>query len=107
MVKKTSKLSAREVAEKAKPNWRVVPAPPAGTDAAEPPAKADATTPEVDFLLDKYFGRAKADSISKKKAPPAPKESHMVVMEPRTGVDARPGRKVMLVENGEVTGEQG
>ena len=106
MIKKTAKLNAMEVAEKAKPNWRAVAASPTGGDAADlSAAKADATAPEVDFLLEKYFGAAKANSASGNKA--ALKDSKMVVMEPKNAVDSRPGRKVMLVENGEVTGEQG
>ena len=106
MPRKAAKLSATEVAEKAKPHWRAVSAPPAGADAAGLyGAKPDATTPEVDFLLEKYFGVAKRDSAVGKKA--VPKESKMVTMEPKNAADSRPGRKVVLVENGEVTGEQG
>lgn len=35
------------------------------------------------------------------------KKSKMVVMEPKNAVDARQGRKTVLVEDGKVIGEQG
>ena len=109
MAKKPSKsMSAEQVAQKAKPNWKPVPA-----EAADPAsdryrkAEPDAQTPELDALYRKYFGAQAEDARRARKAAP-PKQSKLVMMEPKNASDARRvGRKVVLVEDGEVIGEQG
>ena len=87
------------VAERARPNWKVVPAAQPITERVQ----ADASTPELNVALSKYFG---ANAI-RAAVPPVAAESDLVVMEPVNNAATRLGRKVVLVQNGEITGEQG
>ncbi|MGO9770520.1 MAG: hypothetical protein ACLPSW_13385 [Roseiarcus sp.] len=108
MEKRNNKLTATQVAEKAKPNWRAVTRPAADADAGSSPIRPDATSPELDSLMTKYFGASKPRPRAAARTLESPaKESELVVMEPKVAADVRPGRKVLLVEDGKVVGEQG
>ncbi len=109
MAQKTTTSTAEQVAQKAKPNWKPVPAN-TGQDGNDIlPSAADAQTPELEALHRKYFGastEALTSAVRAVKSKPV-KKSKMVVMEPKNAVDARQGRKTVLVEDGKVIGEQG
>jgi hypothetical protein len=109
MAKKTARsLSAEQVAQKAKPNWKAVAAAPAADNPYRSlrPARPDAATPELDVLYRKYFGADQVQTTKAKKTT-RPKQSKMVVMEPKNAADTSPGRKTVLVEDGKIVGEQG
>ena len=108
MEKRNAKLTPAQIAEKANPNWRAVAPPPAEADVGASLIEPDATSPELGRLMDKFFGASEGAQRSASLAPDAPaKSSELVVMEPKVSSDVRPGRKVVLVEDGKVVGEQG
>ena len=104
--------SLEEIAEAAKPGWK------ASTNALGGPAadsmmrsdsvQPDAVLPEVDTLMEKYFGSSAPqpmDAFSSDS--PAAGRSGLVTMEPKEAQDLRPGRKTVFVANNEIVGEQG
>jgi hypothetical protein len=94
---------AREAAKKAKPNWRAV---TTGADDPYTSDSADAHTPELDALYEKYFGRD--DRPGALELESAGGESEIVVMEPKDPAQARRlGHKSVIVRGGRVIGEQG
>ena len=96
------------IAQAFKPNWRVVSMPNIPDD-AQIPSRGDASMPEVDDLLDKYFGNVRGtDALAANNVPKPAEESVLVNMEPPdSSQDNRVGRKAFLIQNGQVTGEQG
>lgn len=58
------RLTPSQIAEQAKPNWRVASAP-YKADAAEPRAVPDAVSPEVNDLMKKYFGSFETDTANR------------------------------------------
>lgn len=95
---KIASPAAIAAAEKAKPNWKVVPHAPAAAQAI----KVDAHTPELPNLR-KYFGGNAPHSA----VPDAAASSELVTMEPVNEAATRVGRKVVVVQNGKIVGEQG
>jgi hypothetical protein len=98
-VKSDSVSRARQIAEKAKPNMRVVQVIPQQEEAQAAP---DAIAPEVEAARRKYGFKAATS------AKPA-KDLHMVVMEPKQTTDARvaPNKLTLIVDDDKVVGEQG
>ena len=98
---KTRSLKPEQVAEKAKKHWKAV--PPLAADSSRR-VPAEAASPELDVLKQKYFGNASSKSTGTK----ASKRTNttIVLMEPKTP-DDRVGRKAVLVDKGKVVGEQG
>ena len=80
--------AAIAAAEKARPNWKAVAVNPVATH-------ADASTPELNTILHKYFGAnaARADA-------PAANTSELVTLAPANETTTRVGHKVVLVQNG-------
>jgi hypothetical protein len=92
-------LKARRIAEKAKPNMQFAEAVP-DSDAAG--AAPDATTPEVEQVSRKY-------GFTAPKPAKQGKTLHMIPMKPKKVTDSRVGeqKRVIIVDNEKVVGEQG
>jgi hypothetical protein len=99
------RLTPEQIAEEAKPSWRVAP-PPYKADADEPRVVPDAALPEVSTLLSKYFGTPKTEA-STDAASDSEDDSALLSMEPKEAQDIRAGRKSVYVTKGKVFGEQG
>ena len=88
-------LRARQIAEKAKPNMRVVEVMPVADDRIP---TADATVPDLDLARKKYSAKSTVT--------PEPSEDlHMVTMEPKIASDAGPRRRTLIVDDEKVVGE--
>jgi hypothetical protein len=89
----------RQIAEKAKPNMRVVEIRPT---VAGQEATSDAIAQDVENARKKYGLRAAPEAKPTKKL-------HMVVMEPKQTTDARvaPRKLTLIVDEDKVVGEQG
>lgn len=99
---KAPRQTPERLAEQAKPGWRAVVGVPI-TDRAGL-LRADAQVPELERLRRKYFGATDAHGRLEQ----SPDNGTLVVLEPKTAVDDTPvGRKRVLVERENVTGEQG
>jgi hypothetical protein len=98
-------LTAEDVAQNFKPNWKVVSMPNTPDDALSF-SKADASVPEMKALRHKYFGDSQQAYNLRSDEEPAG-ESSLVNMQPESTQDNRVGRKALFVQNGEVVGEQG
>ena len=102
MPKKQSKtLTPEQVAERERPSWKVV--QPYSADVSRRVA-ADAFTPELDELQQKY---APSEKPVKRRKRPANSDTKMLLMEPKTPTDSRTGRMAVLVSGDKVVGEQG
>jgi len=96
--------AAERVASQAKPGWKVVPEatrPYTGQDAVS--LGADASVPELGRLKQKYFGASDVANGTQ----PLTSDTYIVQMEPTTGVDARVGRKAVVVSGNRVIVTQG
>ncbi len=106
--KQRQAMSPEKVAERGKPNWKAIGRVAVDRVAGSPP---DASSPELAHLRRKYLG-ALASSDSPTSASPATRirkgnDVAMIVMEPKQAADTRPGRKVVIVDQGKIIGEQG
>jgi hypothetical protein len=107
MEKKNAKLTAEQVAEKERPNWRAVTMPSTNTDAGLMTAKPDARSPELDVLMSKFFGKPRTAAAPERNQDAASEDTTLVVMEPKVAVDLRVGRKASVVKGDRVIAEQG
>jgi hypothetical protein len=108
--------SAKKVVEKVlPPGYKVVDVPPA-SDAASLREQPDAAAPELDAVVAKarrLKGRARAASrnpaATDRVASEGPGDVEVVIAEPETDSDdeKRAGRRVFLVRDGKIVGEQG
>ncbi len=96
-VVKDPALKARQIAEKAKPNMRVVEVAPLADEFLATP---DATVPDMEHVQKKYGVRTNSDAGSSELL-------HMVTMEPKQASDAGPRRRTLIVDDKKVVGESG
>jgi len=93
-VSQDSAERARQIAEKAKPNMRVVEVAPIADELLATP---DAVVPDLDHAHRKYGVKNESETPSK--------ELHMVTMEPKQASDAGPRRHTLIVDDEKVVGE--
>lgn len=99
------RLIAEQIAEEAKPAWKVAPAPYKG-DVDEPRVVPDAALPEISTLLNKYFGTPETET-STDAASDSGDDTALISMEPKEAQNIRAGRKSVYVRKSKVVGEQG
>ena len=93
-VSQDAATKARQIAQKAKPNMRVVDVTPISDELVATP---DAAVPDLEHAHRKYGVKVESETPSK--------ELHMVTMEPKHASDAGPKRHTVVVDDEKVVGE--